>query len=213
MNLGFWAIAGVILVFESDNMSLFNFAGGYMLLRVSLFFVGALFALQSAAKTSLSSDAMLDVPVRSKMVYGYLEKATLVEKNLTLKAKLDTGAKSASLYAKRIRYLEIDNKPFIQFVVPTKEGDVPFTCAHVGEVNIKSRSGEVAGMRIKNPFVKRPVVNMRVQLGEQTQVIRVNLANRKRFTYPLLLGREALVAFDGLVDAKQKYTLRRALAS
>jgi hypothetical protein len=63
-------------------------------------------------------------------------------------------------------------------------------------------------MRIKKAYIKRPVVSMPIQLGHETRTIRVNLANRKRFTYPLLLGREALVAFNGVIDPAQKFTLQ-----
>ncbi|MCH9756152.1 MAG: RimK/LysX family protein [Gammaproteobacteria bacterium] len=172
-----------------------------MFFRMPLFLLGLLFFGQVFAHSE----------VQSKIVYGYLEKAVLPDKQLLLKAKLDTGAKSASLYAKRIRYVDIKGKSFLQFVVPTKTGDVPFTCAHVGDVSIKARSGEIAGVRIKNPFIRRPVVNMPIQLGHETRTIRVNLANRRRFTYPLLLGREALVAFNGVVDPEQKFTLNKTV--
>jgi hypothetical protein len=145
----------------------------------------------------------------AKITYGYLERATLLDSKLMLKAKLDTGAKSASLYAKKIRHIDINGKAFLQFVVPTKSGEIPFTCAYVGDVSIKARSGEIAGVRIKNPYITRPVVSMPVQLGQETRTIRVNLAYRKRFTYPLLLGREALVAFNGVVDPAKKFTLSR----
>ncbi|MDF1683709.1 MAG: RimK/LysX family protein [Legionellaceae bacterium] len=146
----------------------------------------------------------------NKRVLGYLEEATLLDQHLTLPAKLDTGAKSASLYARHIRSIDINGKPYLQFVVPTKAGEVHFKCAYVGDVNIKARSGEIAGTRLKNPYIRRPVVSMPLQLGGETRTIRVNLANRRRFSYPLLLGREALVAFDALVDPKQKFTLKHA---
>ncbi len=58
-------------------------------------------------------------------------------------------------------------------------------------------------------YVKRPVVRMLIQLGEQQQSIRVNLTNRKRFLYPLLLGREALIAFNGVVDPALTYTVKK----
>ncbi len=156
----------------------------------------------------LWGNAFADAAVQSKMVYGYLEQVQLVDNKLILKAKLDTGAKSASLYAKRIRQVERNGKPFLSFVVPTKNGEIPFICPYVGEVSIKARSGEIAGVRIKNPYIKRPVVSMPIQLGNETRTIRVNLANRKRFAYPLLLGREAVVAFNGLIDPSQKFTLK-----
>ena len=165
--------------------------------KVPLFFLSMLFFGQVFAHAT--SDR--------KVIYGYLERAILLDKQLMLKAKLDTGAKSASLHAKHIRQLDINGQPFIKFIVPTKTGDIPFTCAYVGDVSIKARSGEVAGMRIKKAYIQRPVVSMPIQLGQETRTIRVNLANRKRFTYPLLLGREALVAFDGIVDPGKKFTL------
>ena len=174
-----------------------------MLFRMPLFLLCVLFSGQGLAHSA----------VDSKVVYGYLEKATLLDNQLTLKAKLDTGAKSASLYAKRIRQVDAKGKSYLKFIVPTKTGDVPFTCEHVGDVSIKARSGEIAGVRIKNPFMRRPVVNMPIRLGNETRTIRVNLANRKRFTYPLLLGREALVAFNGVVDPEQKFTLKYAVVT
>ena len=54
----------------------------------------------------------------------------------------------------------------------------------------------------------RPMVMMSIKMGNKTRDIRVNLANRQRFVYPLLLGREAIRAFDGLVDPSRKYTQR-----
>ena len=35
--------------------------------------------------------------------------------------------------------------------------------------------------------IKRPVVLLKVQMGDQIRTIKVNLTNRKRFIYPLLL--------------------------
>jgi hypothetical protein len=141
-----------------------------------------------------------------KIIYGYIEKATLVENDLTLSAKLDTGAKSASLNATHITPITVDGKSYLSFIVPTKEGDVHFKCEYVGSVNIKVRVGEGPASPLLRKSIQRPVVLMRIKLGQKEQVIRVNLTNRKRFIYPLLLGREAIIAFDGLVDPSLKYT-------
>jgi hypothetical protein len=142
-----------------------------------------------------------------KIIYGYIEKATLIDKHLTLSAKLDTGAKSASLNATHISEIEIDGKPFLSFIVPSKEGDIPFACEYVGKVKIKVRASEARANPLLKRSIKRPVVLMTVKLGEKQAVIRVNLTNRKRFIYPLLLGREAIIAFNGIVDPATRYTL------
>jgi len=153
----------------------------------------------------LAGNAMAN---NEKIIFGYIEKATLVDKDLMLSAKLDTGAKSASLNATNISEIEINGKPYLQFTVPSKEGDIQFKCEYVGEVNIKVRAGEAQVNPLIRKSIQRPVVLMRIKLAGKEQVIRVNLTNRKRFIYPLLLGREAIIAFKGLIDPSLKYTFR-----
>ena len=165
-------------------------------------FCALLFLLSSL----LAGHAMAN---NEKIIYGYIEKATLVDKDLTLSAKLDTGAKSASLNATHITEIEINGKPYLSFIVPSKEGDIPFKCEYIGEVKIKVRAGEIPANPLIKKSIQRPVVLMRIRLGMKEKVIRVNLTNRKRFIYPLLLGREAIIAFDGFVDPSLKYTTRK----
>ena len=143
----------------------------------------------------------------TKTVFGYIEKATLVDKDLTVSAKLDTGAKSASLNATNIKEIERNGKTYLSFTVPSKAGDKHFECAYIGKVNIKNRAEETLTIPSKliRQSVKRPVVLMAVKLGKQTKIIRVNLTNRKHFIYPMLLGREAIVAFNGIVNPGQRY--------
>lgn len=153
----------------------------------------------------LSGQAMAN----AKLIYGFIEKATLVDKDLTLSAKLDTGAKSASLNARNITEATENGKIFLNFIVPSKEGDIPFKCEYVGDVNIKVRAGETPNNPLlRKKSITRPVILMRIKLGSDERTIRVNLTNRKRFIYPLLLGREAIIAFNGVIDPSLKYTLR-----
>jgi len=145
----------------------------------------------------------------AKRIYGYVEKVTLLDKKMVVNAKLDTGAKSASLNATEITPVDIHGKSYLRFTVPNPKGDQVFTCEYVGQVSIKVRSGE---SKIAAPFKKsinRPVVRMSVGLGDETRMIRVNLTNRKRFIYPLLLGRDALIAFHAVVDPAMSFTLKK----
>ena len=142
-----------------------------------------------------------------KITYGFIEKATLVQHNLTLSAKLDTGAKSASLNAVKITEVEVDGKPYLRFIVPSKEGDIPFQSEYIGKVQIKIRTGESQISSLLRKTIKRPVVMMPIRLDGKERIIRVNLTNRKRFIYPLLLGREAITAFNGVIDPSAKYTV------
>lgn len=143
-----------------------------------------------------------------KKILGYIEKATLTDHDLTLSAKLDTGAKSASLNATQIKEIDVDGKTYLSFVVPSKEGDYLFKCEYIGKVNIKTRAGEAHTATMLKKSIPRPVVLMHIKLGDNEQVVRVNLTNRKRFIYPLLLGREAIIAFNGIIDPSAKFTLK-----
>lgn len=142
-----------------------------------------------------------------KTIYGYVEKATLVDKNILLSAKMDTGAKSASLSAINIQEFDNNGKRFLHFTVPTKEGDVDFNAPYLGKVKIKVRAGE-NGKPAKPEPIKRPVVLVRIQIGDKVRDIPVNLANRKRFIYPLLLGRDAIKAFSGIIDPSVVFTVK-----
>jgi hypothetical protein len=143
-----------------------------------------------------------------KIIYGYVEKVTLLGKNLSLPAKLDTGAKSASLNAINIREIDINGVPFLRFTVPTKTGEVLFECEYIGKVKIKARAGESSTSRAKPGILSRPIVLMHLQLGNKARAIQVNLTNRKRFIYPLLLGRDAIKDFDGIIDPALSFTLK-----
>lgn len=155
--------------------------------------------------------SLLAGPLMAKneaQIYGYVEKATLVDKSLTLSAKLDTGAKSASLNATHITEIEVNGAPYLRFTVPTKDKDYIFECPYIGRVKIKVRANEtLPGAQTSNP-IKRPVVMLSLQLGDKIRTVRVNLTNRKRFNYPLLLGRDTIIAFNGAVDPALTFTLR-----
>ena len=155
--------------------------------------------------------------VENKIVCGYVEKATLLDnllasqKSLTLSAKLDTGAKSASLSAININQIEKEGKTYLVFTVPSKQGNIEFMSEYVGKVAIKIRAEEHT--HIPHERLKRPVVLIRVRLGNVERVIPVNLTNRKRFIYPLLLGRDAINAFNGLIDPARAFILKNEAAS
>lgn len=146
----------------------------------------------------------------NKIIYGYVEKATLVDKNIVLSAKLDTGAKSASLNAIDIEEVDQNGVAFLRFTVPTKKGNTVFLAEYIGKVHIKVRAGE--NIHAKQSPIKRPVVLMKIRMGSLERTIPVNLTNRKRFIYPLLLGRDAIKAFSGLVDPASTFTLPSSTA-
>ncbi|QMT61810.1 RimK/LysX family protein [Legionella sp. PC997] len=155
--------------------------------------------------------ALMTGPVMASneaQIYGYVEKVSFPQKNLTLSAKLDTGAKSASLNATNITEITKNGVPYLRFTVPTKTGESIFEAEYKGRVKIKVRDGEHGSEIIAHAPIKRPVVLLDIQLGDKVRTIKVNLTNRKRFLYPLLLGRDAIIAFNGAVNPALTFTLK-----
>ena len=117
-------------------------------------------------------------------IYGYLERAMLVEATLELEAKLDTGADNSSLNATELEFFERQRKPWVKFKVEGDDGrDAIFEREVIRTAVIKQRTGANA---------QRPVVRLRICVGRHSETVEVNLADRRELRYPLLLGRSFL---------------------
>ena len=142
----------------------------------------------------------------NKSVYGFLEPVTLTAKQITLTAKLDTGAETASISAKDITLYEKDGREYVNFTVDHPELDeaVDYSLPLVRHARIKKRAGE----RTKESTHHiRPVVNMQINFDGQPHSIMVNLIDRSHFSTPMLLGRKALEKLGAVIDSTQKNTL------
>ena len=139
-------------------------------------------------------------PKRSLPVVGWREWLKLPDLGVAaIKAKIDTGARSSSLHATRVRLHEVNGEPWVRFSVhpiqrtsrPTVEVEVP-----VFEFRaVRSSSGQVA---------RRPVIVTRVELLGQSWPIEVTLADRDQMGFRMLLGREA-VRRRFLVDSGRSF--------
>lgn len=150
---------------------------------------------------------LMSMPALSnKSVYGYLEPITLNKDNITLTAKLDTGAVTSSISAKDIHIYEQNDKEYVKFkvdhpeIAKTLHYDLPIA----RHARIKKRSGERSD---EDTHHSRPEVNMHVLFDGKLYQIRVNLIDRSHFSTPMLLGRRALAKFGAIVDGTTQFTL------
>jgi hypothetical protein len=123
-----------------------------------------------------------------KQVYGWIEDVLIDPRHaLKLPAKLDTGADTTSLDARNIRRSRRDGEDYVRFVVtePASGQSVELEKPFVRAVRIKGHGGT-------EDVRRRVVVRMRICIGDRSRSIEVNLVDRARFEYPLLLGRNAL---------------------
>ncbi|MBF8779061.1 retropepsin-like aspartic peptidase RloA [Pseudomonas fulva] len=140
-----------------------------------------------------------------KTVYGLNEYARLADLDLELAAKLDTGAKTASLSARDIKRFKRNGESWVRFYLAIDSAHshpIERPLARVSK--IKRRAGDYNAEEGK-AFTARPVIELDVCMGRQRRAIEVNLTDRSAFQFPLLIGSEALKHFDAMVDPSLKY--------
>lgn len=140
-----------------------------------------------------------------KTVYGLNEYARLADIDLEVAAKLDTGAKTASLSARDIKRFKRNGESWVRFYLAIDAAHshpIERPLARVSK--IKRRAGDYNPDEGK-AYTARPVISLNICMGTALRSIEVNLTDRSAFQYPLLIGSEALKHFDALVDPSLKY--------
>ncbi|MBM7037659.1 putative ATP-dependent zinc protease [Vibrio ulleungensis] len=116
-------------------------------------------------------------------VAGYIENATI--ENLTFPVKLDTGADVSAINASNIERFKEAGIDMVRFDYNNQQGQQQtFERAVVDVMRIRAKAGEEPE--------ERPVVEMKVSLGDISETIRVNLQDRSRFEYSMILGKNFL---------------------
>ena len=118
-------------------------------------------------------------------ILGWVERVEIIDLDLEVKAKLDSGAATSSLDATDIRVIKRDDGRWVKFNVTDPETGEVFELdkKRVRRVRIKRHNGE---------HQLRQVVKIEVCVGGVQNEIEVSLIDRSEFFYPLLLGRAAL---------------------
>ncbi len=115
------------------------------------------------------------------------------------KARIDTGATTTSINAIDIEAFERHGKPWARLVVKDpgrkKKFSLEMPVSRIAKIKKRGVDGET----------ERPAVKLDLTLGEATKPVNVNLADRKGFEYPLLIGRDFLRGL-AIVDVSKKYT-------
>ncbi len=131
---------------------------------------------------------------------GWREWVALPELNLpSVKAKIDTGARSSALHAFDIDVSDRDGLAIVQFRVHPQQRHTAETVAATAPLldwrEVRSSSGAAQ---------RRPTIRTVVELGRQRWPIDLTLTNRELMGFRLLLGREA-IRQRFCVDAGQSY--------
>ncbi len=133
-------------------------------------------ALVLALATCQISDA--------KKVVGWVEKVSILPENVIVTAKIDTGADNSCLDVRTPTMFERGGEQWIRFELP---GD------GVKRVTVERKVVRMAEIkRHKGKPHQRPVVKMTICLGDVKRVAEINLMDRSRFRYRMLIGRSFL---------------------
>ena len=134
------------------------------------------------------------------LVIGWREWIRLPELGIrSVKAKIDTGARSSSLHAFDVHTFEQEGRTYVRFKVHPLQRNTQRTVECEAEVlefrQIRSSTGHAQ---------KRPVIRTSINvLGDEWQ-IDLTLANRDAMGFRMLLGREAIRG-RFLVDAGKSF--------
>jgi len=134
---------------------------------------------------------------KEKTVLGWVEKVTLSGSDHTVKAKLDSGAKTSSVDAEIIKTFHREGKQYVLYRVMLDDNvSETYESRIVRWVRIKKKDGG---------FQRRPVVKMQFCIGKKNLTSEVSLAERGHFIYPVLVGRNMLEKGNILVDTSRTF--------
>ncbi|EJO95909.1 hypothetical protein A471_00930 [Ectopseudomonas mendocina DLHK] len=140
-----------------------------------------------------------------KSIYGLNEYIHIEELDVLVAAKLDTGAKTASLSARDIKRFKRNGETWVRFVLAVDDSHEHTVERPLSRISkIKRRAGDFDPEEGKT-YTARPVIDLELCMGQTLRTIEVNLTDRSAFQYPLLIGSEALKDFEAMVDPSLKY--------
>lgn len=122
----------------------------------------------------------------SPVEVGWCELVDLPDLGLAaMHAKIDTGARTSSLHATRIRRFDRDEERWVRFTAPRSIGHAPRLCeALLLEERLVTSS---SGHQERRYVIQTPMV-----LGPLVWTAQITLANRATMAFPVLVGRRAL---------------------
>lgn len=132
-------------------------------------------------------------------IIGGVEPVYILPMKSAFPARIDTGAQTTSLDCSNIKKFERDGQKWVSFIIENKETKETHKFEKIVEkkTNIK---------RI-NDTEERIIVIMDIKIGNQIIKEKVSLANRDKFDYQALIGRN-IINGRALIDSSIENSLR-----
>lgn len=144
--------------------------------------------------------ANADSKTPGKVIAGYVEKVVIENQDFNTKAKLDTGAKTSSIYASNIERYRKNGQRWVRFtlMIEDSKNNLKKTVLEKQrsrKVKIKDNDGE---------HEVRPVVELDICFNGRHYTTEFTLADRQQYIYTVLLGREFLEGV-AIVDPEEAF--------
>jgi len=166
------------------------------------FFLNLFFAVHLLAEEGNRDDSSQKNihKAEAKMIIGATELIKIEPPEVTLKARIDTGAKTTSIDARNIIPFERDGKKWVKFTVYDDEKEYPVERPVYDTVLIKRHGVEAE---------KRYMIKIRVTADKVSQLIPVSLTDRSTYEFPILIGRNFLKDYFIVDVSKNDLLLKR----
>ncbi len=133
---------------------------------------------------------------------GWVERGKVLPEEVTVKFKLDTGALTSSMHAEDIEYFERDGDEWVRFNLDLEDIERD----KLVKSRIERKLHRELTVRGAGGKEDRPVVLMKVCIGERLLEEQFSLRDRDEMHYPVLLGRRTLEKL-GPVDSARTFTI------
>lgn len=138
-----------------------------------------------------------------QQVFGWVEKVRLMPLSATIYAKLDSGALTSSMHAQDIKYFKRGGEEWVRFRIEVEDVE----------------TGKMISKRLERPLHRdialrgaggrdeRPVVLLKLCIGDAIYEEEFSLRDRDNMHYPALLGRRTIQHL-GLLDVTQTFRVK-----
>ncbi|WP_226944871.1 ATP-dependent zinc protease [Pseudomonas sp. FME51] len=161
-------------------------------------------AVMAEAKGAIEppDNAVLTEDIAGKVVVGWIEKGLILPEETAVKIKVDSGALTSSMHAVNLERFTRKGKKWVRYDVPVVDADtghrvtLHFERPVFRQMTVRGAGGEDY----------RPVVKMRMCVGNRIYEEQFSLRDRSDMTYPVLLGRRT-IEHIGLIDVSDTFML------
>ena len=151
--------------------------------------------LQNASRNLLKNKVYYSLGI-----IGQVEPVYLKDMISVFPARIDTGAETSSIDAQNIKEFERDGEPWVSFEIKNRD-------TRETKIFEKKISRKTTIKRQKGGNERRITVEMEIRMGNQYFTKEFTLANREKFEYQVLIGRNILNGL-AVVDVGIENTLK-----